>query len=463
MAMGRRRKGQQPTLWIETARLVTGPGHPFYSKLNELFQEYGFDAFVEGMCAPSYAKTMGRPSLPPAIYFRLLLVGYFEGLDSERGIAWRLADSVSLRQFCGYELTDATPDHSTLSRTRRLLPEEVHDAMFGWVLRILLKAGLLKGKTLGLDATTLEAAAAMRSIVRRDSGESYPEYLQRLAEEDGDPAPTRRELARKDRTRKKKASNKDWQNPHDPDAKITKMKDGRTHLAHKAEHVVDLESGAVVAVTVQPADRGDTKSQEESLEEAAKNLADLLDDEGAAELSEESLLKEVVADRGYHSDAVLTTHRKVGIRSYIAEPKRPRRRWRGKKEAQKAVYANRRRLRGARSKALHRLRAEKVERSFAHCYETGGMRRVHLRGHTNLRKRLLVHVAAFNLGLLMRQLLGSGTPRELRARLRVLLGLLKALERAFWRPWRLPESWSLSPGSVCRWQSADALVFLAPA
>lgn len=438
MAMGRRNRGQQPTLWIETAQLSTGPGHPFYSRLNKLLDKHGFDAFAEELCASFYAETMGRPSMPPAVYFRLLLVGYFEGLDSERGIAWRLADSLSLRTFCDYELTDSTPDHSTLSRTRRLLNDEVHAAVFGWVLAVLLKAGLVKGKTLGLDATTLEANAAMRSIIRRDSGESYPEYLKRLAEADGEPSPSRVELARKDRKRKKKASNKDWKNPHDPDAKIAKMKDGRTHLAYKAEHVVDLASGAVVAVTIQPADRGDTTSQEESLEEAAENLANLLDEETASELSEESLLKEVVADRGYHSNAVLETHRKVGIRSYISEPKRPRRRWRGKKEAQEAVYANRRRLRGERSKALHRLRAEKAERSFAHCYETGGMRRIHLRGHANIRKRVLVHVAAFNLGLAMRQLLGSGTPRELRARARALFELFWALLQALWRPSRDP-------------------------
>ena len=436
MAMGRRNKGQQPTLWIETAQLSTGPGHPFYSRLNKLLDKHGFDAFVEDACAAFYAETMGRPSMPPAVYFRLLLVGYFEGLDSERGIAWRLADSLSLRTFCGYELTDATPDHSTISRTRRLLSDEVHAAVFSWVLAVLLKAGLIKGKTFGLDATTLEANAAMRSIVRRDSGESYPEYLKGLAEADGEPEASRSELARKDRKRKKKASNKDWKNPHDPDAKIAKMKDGRTHLAHKAEHVVDLSSGAVVAVTVQPADRGDTTSQEESLEEAAENLANLLDEEAATELSEENLLKEVVADRGYHSNAVLETHRKVGIRSYISEPKRPRRRWRGKKEAQEAVYANRRRLRGERSRALHRLRAERVERSFAHCYETGGMRRIHLRGHGNIRKRILVHVAAFNLGLAMRQLLGSGTPRELRARAQALFSLLRSLLQAFWPPLR---------------------------
>jgi transposase len=245
---------------------------------------------------------------------------------------------------------------------------------------------LLKGKTLGLDATTLEAAIAMRSIVRRDSGESYPEYLQKLAEADGEPALSRQELVRKDRKRKKKTSNKDWTNPHDPDAKIAKMKDGRTHMAHKAEHAVDLESGAVVAVTIQPADRGDTTSQQETLEEAGENLANLLDDEEASEtVFEEKLLLEVVADRGYHSDAVLDTHSKLGIRTYISEPERPRRRWKGRTEAQKALYANRRRVRGVRGRKLSRQRAEKVERSFAHCYETGGLRRIHLRGQDNFR------------------------------------------------------------------------------
>ncbi len=228
MAMGKRPKMAQSRLWIETSQLASSPGHPFYKRLSELFKEHGFDSFVEGLSAPFYAERMGRPSLPPTVYFRLMLVGYFEGLDSERGIAWRLADSLSLREFCGYALSDATPDHSTISRTRRLLSEEAHCAVFGWVLGLLLKTGLLRGKTLGLDATTLEASAAMRSIVRRDSGESYPEYLKLLAKDDEELS--RRELARRDRKRKKKTSNKDWKNPHDPDPKITKMKDGRMHL-----------------------------------------------------------------------------------------------------------------------------------------------------------------------------------------------------------------------------------------
>ncbi|MDY7091670.1 MAG: transposase [Acidobacteriota bacterium] len=428
MAMGRRKKRQQATLWIETSQLAEGPGHPFYSRLNSLLETHGFDGFVEQVAAEFYAETMGRPSMPPSVYFRLLLIGYFEGLDSERAIARRLADSLSLRHFCGFELTDSTPDHSTLSRTRRLLSTTAHQKVFDWVLAVLLKAGLLRGKTLGVDATTLEANAAMRSIVRRDSGESYPEYLQQLAEADGAVDLSRRELARKDRTRKNKASNKDWESPDDPDAKITRMKDGRTHLAHKAEHAVDLETGAVVAVTVQPADRGDTSSQEETLEEASERLTNLPEEElDTSELSTEDLLQEVVADRGYHSNAVIDSHRKLGIRSYIAEPKRSRRRWRGRTDLQQAVYANRRRMRGNRGRTLGRLRAERVERSSAHCYETGGLRRIYLRGRENIRKRIVVHVAAFNLGLVLRAAFGAGTPRGLRA-------LAEALSRAFGSP-----------------------------
>jgi transposase len=432
MAMGKRDREPQGNLWVETAELARAPGHPFYRRLNELLECERFDEFVEQQCQRFYAEGIGRPSMPPAVYFRLLLVGYFEGLNAERAIAWRLADSLSLRQFCGYELNAQTPDHSTLSRTRRLLDEEVHGAIFSWVLGVLAKEGLIRGKTLGVDATTLEANAAMRSIVRRDSGEDYAGYLRGLAEACGEPTAERQELARRDRKRKKKTSNRDWKNPHDPDSKITRMKDGRTGLAHKAEHAVDLDTGAVVAVTVQPADRGDCSSQEETLEETAGRLIDAMDHEGSeTEPEDEALLREIVADRGYHSSAVLASHRAMGIRSYIAEPKRPRRRWKGKnrKQEQEALYANRRRLKGNRARRLSRLRAERVERSFAHCYETGGLRRSYSRGHDNLRKRLLVHVAGFNLGLLMRQLFGFGKPRCLQGATGRLVALLIGLVR----------------------------------
>ena len=433
MAMGRQEQRNQGQFWVETQRLAKGPGHPFYARLNAVLSQHGFDSHVEGLCAKFYAAVRGRPSLPPAVYFRLLLIGYFEGIDSERGIAWRVADSLTLREYLGLEVTQEPPNHSTISRNRRLIDVETHQEVFTWVLGVLAKEDLLRGKTLGIDATTLEANAALRSIVRRDSGESYQEFLVGLAKASGIETPTREDLARLDRKRAKKGSNQDWMNPYDPDAKITKMKDGRTHLAHKAEHAVDMETGAIVAVTLQPADRGDTASIEKTLEEARGGLSDVAEDREAVEELSDQMLSEVVADKGYHSNGVLAGQAALGVRTYVSEPKRGRRNWRDKPAEKAAVYANRRRIRGGRGKDLMRQRGELIERSFAHCYETGGMRRTHLRKHPNILKRLLIHVAGFNLGLVMRQRFGVGKPRVLQG----AAGWLLRLFLPCWRVWRL--------------------------
>src|SRR5712692_2054384 len=409
MAMGKRKSEQAP-LWIPTTDLPMAPGHPFYSRLNAILDDAGFDRFVEEQCRAFYAPVMGRPSLPPGRYFRLLLLGYFEGLDSERGIAWRAADSLAVRSFVGLGLDATAPDHSTISRTRRLIDVETHRAVFTWVQERRAAAGLLTGRTVAIDATTLEANAAMRSIVRRDTGESYQEFLTRLAVESGIKTPTREALARLDRRRKKRTSNKDWESPSDPDAKITKLKDGRTHLAHKAEHAVDLDSSALVAVTLQGADVGDTTSLVDTAIAAAEQI------EAAHAKTTPVALTEIVADKGYHSNQTLVDLDAVGVRSYIAEPDRGRRDWTTTPQAQHPVYANRRRVRGARGKRLMRGRGQYVERSFAHLYDTGGLRRMHLRGHQNILKRLLVHAGAFNLGILMRKAFGRGTPRGLQGR-----------------------------------------------
>jgi transposase len=411
MALGRRKGAQQEPLWVASSEVVRGPGSPFYARLNAVLAEAGFDRWAEDRCASFYAASTGRPGIPPGVYFRMLMIGYFEGIDSERGIAWRCADSLSLREFLGYDLTTSTPDHSTLSVIRGRIDVETHQEVFCWILKRLAERGLLKGKTIGIDATTLEANAAMRSIVRRDTGEGYDEFLGRLARESGIETPTREDLARLDRKRKKKTSNDDWFNPHDPDAKIAKMKDGRTHLAHKAEHAVDLETGATVAVTVQPADRGDTTSIGETLMEVMENLDEVSD---ASAPGRQHEMKEVVTDKGYHSNDVLRDLAEMDLRSYASEPERGTRNWKGKDEERDAVYANRRRIRGERGKRLLRKRGELLERPFAHCYETGGMRRTHLRGHERILKRLLIHAGAGNVALLMRSLLGVGTPRALR-------------------------------------------------
>jgi transposase len=360
MAMGKRKSEQAP-MWVAATDLPVSPGHPFYAKLSAILHEAGFDRFAEEQCRAFYAPVMGRPSLPPGRYFRLLLIGYFEGLDSERGIAWRAADSLAVRSFVGLGLDAAAPDHSTISRTRRLIAVETHRAVFTWVQERLAAAGRLKGRTIAIDATTLEANAAMRSIVRRDTGESYQEFLTRLAAESGIKTPTREALARLDRRRKKRTSNKDWENPGDPDAKITKMKDGRTHLAHKAEHAVDLDSGALVAVTLHGADVGDTTSLAATAIAAAEQV-----EAAHAHSATPAELTEIVADKGYHSNQTMVDLQAVEIRSYIAEPERGRRDWSTTPEAQAPVYGNRRRVRGARGQRLLRCRGEYVERTFAH-------------------------------------------------------------------------------------------------
>jgi len=421
MAMGtRKQRNRQEDIWIPHTELAKAPSHPFYQGLNEVLESEQFDEFVEGRCGKFYAKKYGRPSLTPGIYFRSLLIGYFEGIDSERGIAWRMADSLGLRRFVGIALDEDTPDHSTISRTRRLIDLETHREVFAWILGLLADRELVKGKRVGIDATTLEANAAMRSIVRRDTGASYEEFLHELAKASGLETPTREDLARLDRKRKKKGSNQEWVNPHDPDARITKMKDGRTHLAHKAEHAVDMDTGAVVAVTLQGADLGDTTTVHETLADAGIAIAELIEREAELHPDEKPKVhgkgvEEVVGDKGYHSGAVLVDLKGAEVRTYIPERRQTgRRNWKSKAEQQQAVYGNRRRVQGSYGKSLLRRRGELLERSFAHCYDTGGMRRTHLRGHKNILKRQLIHVGAFNLSLILRQVLGAGTPRGLK-------------------------------------------------
>jgi len=465
MAMGTRKdQEQQEEMWIPQTSLAKGASHPFYQRLNQLLEESRFDEFVEGRCRRFYAVKRGRPSVAPGVYFRLLLIGYFEGIDSERGIAWRANDSLGLRRFLRVGLDEAPPDHSTISRTRRLIDLETHREVFTWVLKVLAEKGLLKGQTLGIDATTLEANAALRTIVRRDTGEGYQEFLQRLAQESGIATPTREQLARLDRKRAHKGSNEDWEHPHDPDARITKMKDGRTHLAHKVEHAVDFSSGAVVAVTVQPADAGDTETGRETVCEAGEQIATVAGEEKSEGVNPEGP-KEVVLDKGYHSNEVLAQLADWQVRTYCSEPERGRRNWEGKTAERAAVYANRRRIGGERGKRLLRQRGELLERSFAHLYETGGLRRVHLRRHANILKRLLVHAAAFNLGLVMRQLLGRGTPRGLQGyEAGLFLTLLRLLSEVWSRKLTLARHLEYLPQSPSLSQPlSNALLFTTKA
>jgi transposase len=410
MALGKRQTEQQE-LWVATTELPRSPGHPFYRKLNHLLAEDGFDAWLEQLCAPNYHATQGRPSIPPGVYFRMLLVGYFEGISSQRGIAWRCCDSRSLAEFLGYGPTEETPDHSSLSRVAQRLPREVHGAVFQRVLAIAVAKGLVPSKTVAVDSTTLEANAAMKSIVRRETGEDWKAYITRLMREAGvieaDEEPSDEQIRRFDKQRKdKQVSNDEWVSTTDEDSRITRMKDGTTHLAYKAEHVVDLESEFLLAVTVHGGDAADTKTLCDSLVVAQENVQ---------EAGSNVEIREVVADKGYHGAATIELCDDLNFRTYIPEPKRKHRsRWTDKPpDHRNAVYANRRRVQGARGKHLQRLRSERVERSFAHVCETGGARRCWLTGLAKVTKRYLVQAVARNLGLILRKLFAMGTPRGL--------------------------------------------------
>jgi transposase len=411
MALGRQgeRQGELMVTWAEMPR---SPGHVFYDRLQRVLIAADFDGFAERLCAPYYAARMGAPSIPPGRYFRMHVVGYFEGIDSERGIEWRCTDSLSLREFLRLEQRERVPDHSWLSKTRGRLPHEVHAEVFGWVLARLDEHGLIKGERIGVDASTMEANAALRTIVRRDSGEGYREMLRRMAAESGIETPSADDLVRLDRARKgKKLSNADWVSKTDADAKIAKMKDGTTHLAYKPEHAVDLDTGAIFAAELHPADQGDTTTLAATLTAAEANLAAV----DAAPTADDPA--ELVTDKGYFARAVLKSLDDGPWKTRIAEPERKEFcRWHGDDDARRAVYNNRARLLSGVAKAAFKLRAEIVERSFAHILDRGGMRRTWLRGRDNVHKRYLLHVAGHNLGLLMRLLIGAGTPKEASAR-----------------------------------------------
>jgi transposase len=432
MALGRRPEERQEEFWIATGDLPKSAGHPFYERLEQLLMQGDFDEFVEDLCEAYYAEG-GRPSIPPGRYFRMLFVGYFEGIDSQRGIAWRCSDSLSLRDFLGLSPKQSSPDHSSLTKIRQRLPLAIHEQVFTFVLELAAQQGLLRGRTVAVDATTLEANAAMKSIVRKETGEDWKEYLRRLAEEAGIHEPTDEQLRKFDKKRKgKKVSNKDWESPSDPDSRIVKMKDGRTHLAYKAEHVVDLDTDLVLSADVYHADQADSETVLTSLDQAQAKID---------QVDGETDIEEAVADKGYHkAETLVELSVERGIRTYIPEPNRPHRRsWQDKPENHQAVvYANRRRVRGDRSKRLQKLRSEYIERTFAHVCETGGSRRIWLRGLGEIRKRYLIQVAARNLGLILRRLFGIGTPRSLQgasALARFLYRVLRTHIRPYDAPW----------------------------
>lgn len=429
MALGRRGPKQAP-LFVAGDCMASSPGHPFYDRLNRVLAEGGFDAWVEEQCATHYSEGKGRPSIPPGVYFRMLLIGHFEGLGEDRAIAWRCADSLSLRTFLGYGLDEATPDHSSLSRIRDRLPVKVHRKVFSFVVNLLEGQGLIQGRRLAVDATTIQANAAMKHLVRRDDGRSYDAYLTDLAQRSGIERPTREDLKRMDRTREKRCSNKEWKLQHDADARVTRLKDGRTKAAYRPEHAVDLDTQALVAVDVELADAPETATVMETLHEAQTELW---------QLEESRFVEEVVLDKGYDkAELIRAINEDFEAKSYVPERKRTRRRrWkRGQEAVRRAVTNNRRRTRRRKGRALQRKRSEIVERTFAHVCDTGGLRRMSLRGLEKVTKRYVIHAAAYNLALLMRTLFGVGTPRGLAScalrLLRTLWSLVQCLVGQSW-------------------------------
>jgi len=407
MALGKRKRQRQLEAFVSASDLPRSPGHPFYAALNRLLAENDFDSFVEDLCSPFYAGVMGRPSIPPGVFFRMTFVGYFEGLPSHRSIAWRCADSRSLAEFLGLGPADETPDHSSISKTHKRLPKEVFNEVFEFVLRVAARKGLLSGEKLGIDSTTIQANASMKSIVRKDSGKGWKDYTKKLAKEEGIDDPTDAELRQFDRKRPgKKVSNDEWESPSDPDARITRMKNGTTRLAYKAEHAVDLESDLIVSATVHPGNAADTATVIDTAIDAAVNLE---------EAGCENEVEAIVADKGYHSTQVVMQATAFGMKAYIPERATPtQRRWTGKDpNEKKSVYAARRRTKSEHGKLLSRARSELVERSFAHVCDTGGARRTWLRGLQSVTKRHLMAAAARNLSTIMRVICGIGSPRAL--------------------------------------------------
>ena len=404
-------KESQPQFWIETRRLPKATAGTFYRKLDSTLEKIGFIQGVRELCLPAYADAAkgGRPGIDPAVYFKMLMIGFFENLPSERAIASRCADSLSLRAFLGYGLEEETPDHSSLSVIRARLGPDVFQSALELVLRALHGHGLLKGRHLGIDSSVIEANASLRELVHRNTEEQYWQYVKRLAAEAGiDPEDTKA-VRRFDKKRTgRKTSNEDWVNPHDPDAKVGMTKHGACDMIYKPEHTADLESGAIVAATVRCGNEGDTQQLVQRVLAAGETLARVCGDP-----KQTQVLRSLTADEGYFSVEEICGLQGEGIRTIIGDPHAALRRKDKQNGTVRQVLSKAKRAVKSKSgKALLRRRGQHIERSFAHVLDQGGMRRATLRGTLDLTKRHLAAVLVYDLSLLMRHLTGHGTPKQ---------------------------------------------------
>ena len=413
---GNKEKAAQPEFWVATQQLPKSPKSTFYSKLDETLESFEFAAKVRQLCAPAYKQTgTGRPGIDPVVYLKMIMVGFFEDLPSERAIAARCADSMSIRAFLNYELDEKTPDHSTFTIIRQRLGLEIYERIFTLTLQALREHGLLRGKNLGIDSSVIEANASLRALVHRNTEEQYWDYVKRLAAENGiDPDDTAA-VRKFDRHRPGKGSNQEWVNPHDPDAKIGRTKDGATDMIYKPEAVVDLDTGAIVQAQVHTGDQADHKEMATRVLEAQQNI-----NKAAGEKLDTLTVNTVTSDKGYYAVNELQALQQEDIRTVIADPIDTRRLDKLEPDQKKAVQAAQRSVKSKSGKDLLRRRGMHIERSFAHILDCGGMRRTTLRGWENLNKRFKLAAAVYNLSQLMRKLFGIGTPKQLAARGRLL-------------------------------------------
>jgi transposase len=411
-----KKKAEQPEFWIAIDQVVSPAQSNFYTKLEETLESFGFAAKVRGLCAPAYDKSgVGRPGIDPVVYLKMMMVGFFEDLPSERAIAARCADSLSIRAFLKYEQHEKTPEHSSFTVIRQRLGLEIYESIFVLLLEALREHGLLRGRNLGIDASVIEANASLRALVHRNTEEQYWDYVKRLAAEQGIDPEDSAAVRKFDRQRPNKGSNAEWKNPHDPDAKIGRTKDGATDMIYKPESVVDLDTGAITQAEVRLGDEAEHKDMSVKILEAQQNI-----NRAAGEKLDTLTVQSATSDKGYYAVGELQALQREGIRTVISDPIDNRRLDKLEPEEKRAVLAARRSVKSKSGKELLARRGMHIERSFAHILDCGGMRRATLRGEENLNKRYKLAAAFYNLSQLMRKLFGFGTPKQLAALSRLL-------------------------------------------
>lgn len=401
-------KVPQPVFGSVAPWLAKSRKFKFYSKLDRTLESFEFAQEVRALCRPAYDQSgVGQPGIDPVVYLKMLMVGFFENLASERAIAEECADSMAVRAFLHLGLEENSPEHSSFTRIRQRLGPEIYHRIFTLILSALQVHGLVGGKHLGVDTSVMEANASLRGLVNRNTEEAYWEYVKRLAREQGIDPEDGEAVRRFDRKRPKKTSNEEWFNPHDPEAKIGPKKDGATDMIYKPEVVADLETGVLVGAEVLSGDQADHQDVSTRLLEAQQTI-----NAARGEPLDTLTMETATTDKGYYAVPEVQNLQHEQIRTVMRDPVHNRRMDKLEPAEQEAVKAARRSTRSALGKRLLRRRGMYLERPFAHILDCGGMRRATLRGVQNLTKRFKLSGAFYNLSQLMRHLFGVGTPKQ---------------------------------------------------